>query len=258
MKAIAIVGKMGSGKSTVAGILKSKGFVHHSWAEPVRAIFSMAYDQITPENYADIKAKTYDVVERGLHDVPGPTQRTGRELLQRIGTDAMRERVDLDFWVKAGMNKAAELIAQGSCVVNDDTRFLNEADALRGLGFDIVRIVRPGHELTGNHPSEVEQESIAADFTIVNDGDLLALYRKVDDLVFGTAAKVITSEPWGAGDGPVYGMRRDFWEQYGVLGDKWPIHAVTVEPWGSTVDCNPGCKEAHPFVVLRAESGGRG
>lgn len=221
MKRIALVGKMGSGKSTVAGILIAKGYVHHSWAEPVRAIFSMAYDTITPENYAEVKATEYEVSERGPRDQPTDVIRTGRELLQRIGTDALRNNVDLDFWVKVGMNKAYGLVMQDKMVVNDDTRFLNEADALRRLGFAIVRIERPG-TVSGDHPSEVEQDSIQADYVLRNDGDLYDLHFAVDEL----------------------------------LTPPWPVHGPTSAGWGSTPDCNPGCKDAH--IKVTSEPWGTG
>lgn len=182
MRRIAIVGKMGSGKSTVAGILVSKGYVHHSWAEPVRAIFSLAYDTITKDNYAEVKEAEFVVSEPGTNGQPMDVVRTGRELLQRIGTDAMRLNVDLDFWVKVGMNKAYGLVMQDKNVVNDDTRFLNEANALSRLGFVIVRVNRPG-TASGTHPSEVEQDSIIADYAIENDGDLYDLYYAVDQML---------------------------------------------------------------------------
>lgn len=210
---IAFVGKLGSGKSTAARMLEKDGWVRHSWAEPVRYIFGMAFEPITPENYATVKAKKYDVSYDGL-----PTTMTGRELLQRIGTEAMREQVDQDFWLKCGLRSIEDSNSVGAFVVNDDTRFLNEADALRKLGFRIVRIVRPGQEDTGTHPSEVEQEHIFTDRTIWNDGSIEELNRQVRMLVNGdtptvtdvtTMSNILLSAQHHGEDGVTFDVERE-------------------------------------------------
>lgn len=166
---VALVGKQGSGKSSIAqALIAHHGFLRMSWAEPVRQIFEMAYGQIV--DYAAMKAQLYEVT---LSD--GTTAlRTGRELLQRIGTDALREHVDQDFWIKAGVQRIWR-----SNMCNDDTRFLNEAAALRRLSWVIVRISAPeevrrqrigGGFVDGGHSSEIEQEHIEVDLDIINDG----------------------------------------------------------------------------------------
>jgi hypothetical protein len=179
-RSIALVGRLGSGKSTVAGILAEQGYVRHSWAQGVRDIFSMAYDTITPENYADIKERVYTVKFHG-----GETKESGRVILQRIGTEAMREQIDLDFWIKAGVKRLTD-----KPTVNDDTRFLNEAAALRERGFLIVRIVRPSlGESTDMHPSEVEQASILSDYTIYNVGSIDGLRYALNNLYYPSAIR---------------------------------------------------------------------
>lgn len=194
---IALVGRLGSGKSTAAAELVELGWARHSWADGVRDIFSMAFEQITPENYADIKARHYPVIEGGV-----PQTRTGRELLQRIGTDALRNNVDEDFWIKAGLRRLTD-----HRTVNDDTRFLNEAAALRERGFTIVRIVRP--VVTGGsiaiHPSETEQERIVVDHTIINDGTVDALKAGIRFIAQGGSESLRGSRMaarWGCGCPP--------------------------------------------------------
>jgi hypothetical protein len=180
-RSIALVGRMGAGKSTVALQMRLRGYAHHSWAQGVRDIFSMAYDKITPENYAEVKERLYTVEWRG-----GPALLTGRELLQRIGTDAMREQIDRNFWIKAGLGRLepTDEAGGGRPVVNDDTRFLNEAAALRERGFMIVRIVRNNiRPVGGEHPSEVEQEQIEPDLTVFNFGSKDDLARQINRLI---------------------------------------------------------------------------
>jgi hypothetical protein len=166
---------MGAGKSTIASeLVESYGYRHHSWAAPLRDLFAMAFDPdaLDPQRYPKVKARQYEVRLRDGQLI----QRSGRELLQRIGTDAMRDNVDADFWIKTGLRRLDE----GGPWVNDDTRFLNEAQVLRERGFLIIRLVRPGLGDTGAHPSETEQEQIIPDLVVYNDqrvavtvGDLL-------------------------------------------------------------------------------------
>lgn len=197
---VAFVGHLGSGKSTAAGILTRRGYVRHSWAQGVRDIFSMAYDTITPENYADIKSRVYTV-----NHMLGEAQVTGRVLLQRIGTEAMREAIDKDFWIKAGVKRLTP-----EPTVNDDTRFLNEAAALRERGFMIVRIVRSG--FGGNddpHPSEVEQDSIQADRTVYNNGSIEGLIQTLYDAIPYFCKQC--SHPDGRGFASVHYERQGYW-----------------------------------------------
>lgn len=199
---IAFIGRLGSGKSTAARILEQDGWVRHSWAEPVRAIFAMAYDgDVTGPGYAETKKREYLVKTHEGHRVV-----TGRHLLQLIGTEAMRESVDLDFWLKAGLRNIDD-----RPTVNDDTRFLNEADALRERGFKLVRIVRPGFDQASTHASETEQDRIAVDYTIQNDASIESLGLKVRYLVHSMTPQVmqvgrpepvsheVVSEEWGYG-----------------------------------------------------------
>ncbi len=163
---IALVGRAGAGKSTIAAfltnVLNGYGYRRHSWAAPVRAIFAMAYgdDVLDPGFYPHVKESRFAVT-----GPTGPEYRTGRELLQRIGTEAIRENVDRDFWIKAGIRS----LAGPGPFVNDDTRFPNEAAALERMGWWVVRVERPGLGDTGGHPSETEQAGIEVDLVVIND-----------------------------------------------------------------------------------------
>lgn len=176
LPSVALVGKQGSGKSSVAGVLTQQHqYLRHSWADGVRAVFSMAYDSITPQTYSLVKAKLYDVRVM-TPDGPKLTQKSGGELLQQIGTEALRNQIDLDFWIKSGMRR----VIRADGMVNDDTRFLNEAEALRGRGWVVVRVTAPDDLRQSRigaafrpegHASETEQERIAEDYVLNNDGE---------------------------------------------------------------------------------------
>lgn len=205
LPSIALVGKQGSGKTTIARLLvKERGYLRHSWAEGVRHVFEMAYETITPANYASIKARGYETRVM-TQDGPKVVMKTGGELLQQIGTEALRDQVDLDFWIKVGLRTIFR-----EQMVNDDTRFLNEAEALRGRGWVIVRVVAPeevrrarigGGFRPEGHASEVEQERIAEDYVLTNDErsamedvmqDLLTYLRNVDNSFIAKAQRALS------------------------------------------------------------------
>ena len=208
LPSVALVGRQGAGKSLIASLLvKNHGYLRHSWADGVRHVFEMAYETITPANYPSIKARKYDTKITD-HEGTRVVQRTGGELLQLIGAEALRQQVDQDFWIKAGVRTL--FLEQ---MVNDDTRYLNEAEALRNRGWVIVRVNAPDEirkaRLGGgfrpeNHSSETEQQFISADYDIDNDEitdmdsimfDLVAYLRNVDNTFMAKAERALSDGP---------------------------------------------------------------
>jgi len=166
---VALIGKMGVGKTTIAEQLVTRfGYARFSWAAPVKVIAGWAYGPVD---------------KAGLYPVRVNNQlltRTGREILQRIGTDALRNNVDQDFWIKVGLR-----VLDGypdTAMVGDDTRFPNEVQALRERGWVIVRLKLTEQEriyrITGDkrtkslpnqdHPSETALDGIVPDIDIWN------------------------------------------------------------------------------------------
>jgi energy-coupling factor transporter ATP-binding protein EcfA2 len=127
---IALIGRMGSGKTTIAKALEDLGYNRHSWAAPAKTVASWAYGPVN-------KARLYEVTLDGK-----PTTLTGREILQRMATEGIRRSVDEDFWVRIGVN-ALDAYPEHGPFVCDDTRFPNEVDALARRGWVIVRILVP-------------------------------------------------------------------------------------------------------------------
>ena len=174
---IAIIGGMGVGKSTILGVLVRRfNYQRMSWADPVKQLAALAYGEVG-------KNTVYEV-----HDSEGRrVEKLGRTILQQIGTDALRNIVDDDFWVRIGtrMMDAEAKGTTGSNIrwVNDDTRFMNEAMALRERGFAFVRLLVPDAvrasrlgvnedqlRVMSTHPSETSLARFEADFDILNDG----------------------------------------------------------------------------------------
>lgn len=113
-----------------------------------------------------------------------------RELLQKLGTDAIRSGLHQNAWVNALMaDYRAEAFSgyvgdtrmdvPASSWVITDCRFPNEANAVVSRGGVIVRITRPGFGPVNNHPSETALDGWPFDFTLTNDGSLENFEAKI-------------------------------------------------------------------------------
>lgn len=97
--------------------------------------------------------------------------RTRGELLQLVGTEIGRERIDPDLWMKLSERRIRELQARGVPWVVTDVRFENELEMVRRLGGVVLRVEAPA--LTPGtrdhaHPSETALDHVPLP-TFVND-----------------------------------------------------------------------------------------
>lgn len=162
MKRIAFVGKMGNGKTTAAQYLVDNyGFKRYSFAQKLKDI----------------------CVDMGW--MPAGTK--DRQLLQEFGTDVMRAwrpNVWVDYLIYRITSDNME------CATVDDCRFLNEAEALRKIGFTIVRMINDSGSIdaaglsatTAQHSSELESDKIVADITI-KANSLQSMKLQLDSLM---------------------------------------------------------------------------
>lgn len=112
-----------------------------------------------------------------------PTHTIARELLKDFGM--MRRSDHPDYWVrKWAANAQYRTTVDGSIITVDDCRFLNEAAVIKQLGGVLIRLRRSDLPLPDNHPSELEQLEIEADYTIdcVKD-NLEALHSSLDAII---------------------------------------------------------------------------
>lgn len=121
---------------------------------------------------------------------------TVRELLQKLGTDAMRDNLHENVWVNAlfadyvprlqfeksfhGM-KGAVPVEEPNWIITD-MRFPNEMDAVYKREGITIRVVRPGTAV-GTHPSETALDNEEFDYEIINDGTLEELIEKVKTIL---------------------------------------------------------------------------
>jgi len=117
---------------------------------------------------------------------------TVRELLQILGTDAMRNTLHPDTWVNALMCYYIPYSVKGSdyeeCESNwiiTDLRFPNEMQAVKANGGITIRVVRPSDKEIplDLHPSETALDDAKFDYEIVNDGTIEDLKEKVEGVI---------------------------------------------------------------------------
>jgi len=129
-------------------------------------------------------------------------QTSVRDFLQKLGTEGLRTGLHTNVWVNALMSEYVPITDQ-SYVLSDgsyldlrqlpghpvypdwiitDTRFENEAEAIKKAGGIIIRVNRPGVKPTNDHPSEVGLDHYDFDYVITNDGsieDLAGMVKEV-------------------------------------------------------------------------------
>ncbi len=134
MKNVMLIGKMASGKTTLANLLVyNLGYKKVALADPIKRI---VYGLANGENMLDLLYKNiFDKVELTTDQQNvfiticeetiqiDDTLPKLRKRLQHFGTDGGRDRVAKDIWIRC--LKAD--IATGGPYVIDDVRFLNEA-----------------------------------------------------------------------------------------------------------------------------------
>lgn len=134
---------------------------------------------------------------------------TVRELLQKLGTEAMRDGLHTNVWVNAlfadyVLNYDANLPECEDGTEDDDgcdymitseksdgvypnwiitdMRFPNELDAVVARGGITIRVTRPGTSV-GTHPSETSLDKYSFHYEISNEGSIEELVEKVREIL---------------------------------------------------------------------------
>lgn len=168
----ALMGLSGCGKSTAAQAMVSGDSYRRriAFADPFKSALAEMGLKLTAL-YGD-DARKNELVQ--------PWGRTTREMMISLGT--WGREIKPSIWsdllvgeVERGRDRDPRLR-----FVVDDLRFVNEADALRKLGFQIVRIDGPVME--GNR---YEMDQIVPDIVFKNDGAVVDLIDMALSLVKG-------------------------------------------------------------------------
>lgn len=166
---VAFTGPMGCGKSTAAGYLAYYGWQVASFASPLKRAAKDIF-HLTEEQVATLAGKqAFD--ERW--------NMTSREILQKFGTEAMRETFP-GVWVKSlelALAKHRHLD-----VVIDDLRFPDEEAMVRRLRGLVIHIRGRAADIVGEYSSHQSERGLAVqlgDLVFNNSGSLIEFKNQV-------------------------------------------------------------------------------
>lgn len=147
---IGISGKLGAGKDVVASFVKQHddSFQMKAFAYKLKKIVSLLagcdFETTLSQEGKNTHIEAFD--------------KTVGQMLQEIGTNALRDHFDKNVWINA-------LLADfkpGHNYIITDVRFKNEAEILKAKGAYLVRVNRPNNPISENsnrdltHPSEID------------------------------------------------------------------------------------------------------
>lgn len=143
------------------------------------------------ESYVGFMEQTYGTFR--MEYVVGMQQMTVRQFLQELGTDACRQGLHTNTWVNALMadykpgpfypEVPAKDHAKLPNWIITDTRFPNEAQAIKDAGGIIIRVDRPGVKAVNAHSSETGLDDWDFDYKIWNGSDLVALSFTIENIL---------------------------------------------------------------------------
>lgn len=197
-KVIGLIGNIGSGKGTTGNILKKYGYKTISFAEPIKDAVSHMFgwhrdllegDTVESRNFRETNDEWW-------------TKKLGREIspryiLQKVGTEAIRDSLHPDIWVFSTFRKI-ELDLHDKFVITD-VRFRNEMRFISEYGGTLIRVKR-GHDLPfvteareffkhGIKPKNLDATHVSEwdwvgeehliNHNIINDGTLVDLEEQI-------------------------------------------------------------------------------
>lgn len=168
MRIIGLAGRKWSGKDTSADYLVRRyGFTKYAFAGPLKGFCRDIFDLDHVQLYGvkrDVKDARYDL--------------TPRQLMQKFGSDFLRDMIDRDFWIKFFVRWAQK---QQRPIVVSDVRFQNELDIIKSLGGHVIKLERKdaGHISDDPHSSECV-DSLKNIDVIIENYDKQTLYRDLD------------------------------------------------------------------------------
>lgn len=184
MKLIGIIGKKRCGKDTIAEhLINKEGFQRYSFADPLKKGAMAMFGFTDAQMWGSTEDKETIDPRWGI---------SPRRMLQLMGTELFQYDIQKhlnkgefpigrEVWVHRFKMWYQEMkeVNPDLKVVIADVRFIHEVNAIREIGGEIWRVERPSIVSIDGHASEKEQESVVPDKTLINDGNLWELYKKV-------------------------------------------------------------------------------
>ena len=213
---IGVSGRIGSGKDTVGEIIQKLCLTNNGpkfeikkYAGKLKQMASLLTG-IPLEDFEDQEfKKSYLGAEWGtvksnplnavpvFADVSFNESMSVRELLQKLGTEAMRDGLHTNVWVNALFAdyrgpKMSEYNPSNWIIT--DMRFPNEMEAVKERKGITIRVVRPHGYTDPNtgiykemplsyHPSETSLDDAKFNYEIINDGSIEDLIEKVRQIL---------------------------------------------------------------------------
>ena len=168
MLLIGLTGKAGAGKDTVASMLLEECTgTQVAFADPLRAAAKSIFG-LTDEQMNDRLLKEREIPYWG---------RSPREILQLLGTEALRGTFGPDVWVKRAALRLASLIElersqpfSSELLIFTDCRFAEEAQWIREQGGVVIEVMCTGLPSAGvaGHASESGLPDALVDLMVIN------------------------------------------------------------------------------------------
>lgn len=184
-KLIGILGRSRSGKDTTANIIMSlypDQYTLQRFAQPIKNALKEIYD-FTPEQLEDDEKEVID--ERYNITPRQAMQEMTSHYLKKHGGAFFSERVftafDISVSTSANASDSANVSAPFGIII-PDVRYEHDINAIRNRGGIIIKVIRPSLTATQQHTVEDNIQTFEADYTIVNDGDIVLLRNKIESI----------------------------------------------------------------------------
>jgi hypothetical protein len=174
---IAFSGFKESGKDTAAQVLVEAGYTKVAFADALRELL-LAIDPYVPIYGHTYPSRLSYVIEDIGWDLAKRSIPEIRALMQRTGTEGVRQVFGADAWVNALDKKYPDLFDSNTKYVLTDCRFENEAEFVVHNGGYLYWIDRPG-QVSDGHASESAVLREKADYIISNDQSVEEFQDKV-------------------------------------------------------------------------------
>jgi hypothetical protein len=183
---------------------EQSGWEIKKWAGKLKTIASLLTG-IPVNKFEDQEFKKTNLGPEWSHSIPGEdwvdgkpvlVPMTVRDFLQRLGTEGLRTGLHENTWVNALMTDYKMHPEQFNDIANGretgdgypnwiitDTRFPNEAQAIKDAGGFIIRVDRPGVSAINAHPSETGLDNWDFDHKIMNGSDIISLMFSVHTIL---------------------------------------------------------------------------
>lgn len=178
---VGVTGYAGAGKDEFAISLELRaGFRRMAMSDPLLEMATVLNPLLQDENG---KLFEFNRVVTALGYTEAKKIPAVRQYLQVLGTDAVRNIIGNDAWVRAAEASFVSLLAEGKNVVITGIRFSNEAAMIKAYGGTMVKVVRRDTGPVNGHVSDTELDTLVVDEVIYNYGTRSELAQKAQRLI---------------------------------------------------------------------------